>query len=178
MVAFNFQARFAPKVLRGTKRTTIRKDRKDNKLPCQPGDDLQLYYGQRTKQCRKIRDDECTALRRIIMNRLPDGRAQILLGPANQTDAPIVTKNLDATEMRVLAQGDGFADTDDMFDFFEAEHGGNDVWPFSGWQITWRGDGQAHPENAPPLNPTPQPATATTAQPDAATATAETDEDT
>lgn len=54
MVAINFSAQFAGLVERGEKRQTIRRGKK-----CEPGDALQLYTGQRTKACRKLRDAVC-----------------------------------------------------------------------------------------------------------------------
>jgi hypothetical protein len=55
MVAFNFQKRFAPMVEDGRKTHTIR----DNHRGAKSGVKLQLYYGMRTKQCRKLKDVIC-----------------------------------------------------------------------------------------------------------------------
>ena len=54
MVAINFSAQFSGPVERGEKTQTIRRDRR-----CEPGAALQLYTGQRTKACRKLRDAVC-----------------------------------------------------------------------------------------------------------------------
>ncbi len=55
MTALNFSPQFAPLVESGVKTQTIRQWRR---LICQ-GDKLQLYTGQRTKNCRKLRDAIC-----------------------------------------------------------------------------------------------------------------------
>jgi hypothetical protein len=57
MVAINFQSRFAPAIEAGTKIHTLR-----DKARCKPGDRLQLYTGQRTKQCRLLVEKTCTAV--------------------------------------------------------------------------------------------------------------------
>lgn len=54
MVAYNFQAQFADDVEHGFKTQTIRRDAR-----CKSGDKLQLYTGQRTKNCRKLCDAIC-----------------------------------------------------------------------------------------------------------------------
>lgn len=57
MVAINFSAEHAGKVEAREKTQTIRR-----KSRCAPGDKIQLYTGQRTKQCRKLVDDDPTCL--------------------------------------------------------------------------------------------------------------------
>jgi hypothetical protein len=49
MVAYNFLPQFAEAVASGKKTQTIRKS-----LRAKPGDKLQLYTGQHTKECRKL----------------------------------------------------------------------------------------------------------------------------
>lgn len=56
MPALSFQRRFVPAIENGTKRQTIRAERK---RPIHVGDKLYLYSGMRTKQCRKIMDTVC-----------------------------------------------------------------------------------------------------------------------
>lgn len=53
MVAFNFSPEFADDVASGKKRQTIRRTRRGK-----PGDRTQLYTGQRTKSCRRLRNDD------------------------------------------------------------------------------------------------------------------------
>lgn len=54
MVAINFSPRFADAVAAGRKMQTIRQTAR-----ARPGQELQLYTGQRTKECRKIADAVC-----------------------------------------------------------------------------------------------------------------------
>ncbi len=78
MGAFNFKKRFAGKVQRGEKRTTIRLKLKDGRDPV-VGERMALYYGQRTKQCRKLLDAVITKRQPIIIYKsgsvIRDGRA-------------------------------------------------------------------------------------------------------
>lgn len=64
MPAYSFQQRFVPMVLEGSKRHTIRKRRK---YAPKKGDNLQLYYGMRTKWCKKLRVDVCTDVKSILI---------------------------------------------------------------------------------------------------------------
>jgi len=58
MVAYNFQKQFEQKIKDGSKKHTIRRHSK--RRQAQRGDALQLYFGMRTKHCRKIcRDKRC-----------------------------------------------------------------------------------------------------------------------
>jgi hypothetical protein len=47
VVAYSFRQQFRPPILAGTKRQTIRADRKRH---ARPGEQLQLYTGMRTRQ--------------------------------------------------------------------------------------------------------------------------------
>ncbi|MEL6219292.1 MAG: ASCH domain-containing protein [Pseudomonadota bacterium] len=59
MVAYSFKKHFAPKILDGSKRQTIRGHRKRHAWPGEP---LQLYQGMRTKYCKKILDPDPVCL--------------------------------------------------------------------------------------------------------------------
>lgn len=65
MPAYNFQQRFVPFVTDGSKPHTIRARRK--KGFAKKGDTLYLYYGLRTKWCKKIREEKCTKAKTIII---------------------------------------------------------------------------------------------------------------
>lgn len=56
MPAYSFQEMFVPFVLDGSKHQTIRSRRKH---PAKVGDTLYLYYGLRTKHCRKLKEVRC-----------------------------------------------------------------------------------------------------------------------
>lgn len=115
MVAINFKKQFAPDVESGIKKQTIRA-----KARCKPGDVLQLYTGQRTKQCRKLKEVECKNVVRIII----------------AENAVILAKKLiiDSEKgLKAIANDDGFKSWDDMKNFFSETHG----LPFLGHLIKW-----------------------------------------
>lgn len=117
MVAINFNARFAPLVENGTKRQTIRA-----KARCKAGDRLQLFTGQRTKDCRKLvaNDPVCDLVMYVALR--PDG---VTLG--NVDEFP--------RDRDDFARADGFVDYADMLDWFEETYGTR---YFVGTIIRWR----------------------------------------
>ena len=90
---------------------TIRKKRK---IPIKVGDALQLYTGQRTKQCRKLADAVCT---------------QTL--PIKITKSDRIIKGFRTDDIWFQ---DGFDSRASFFKFFEQHHG----LPFNGVLIKWR----------------------------------------
>jgi len=115
MVAFNFKKQFVEAVEEGTKRQTIRAHRKDGRQP-KVGDKLQLYYGMRTKQCRKLRDAKCKEVWSI---RIEKDDAHIFGWGDVFRDT--------------FAVADGFKGWEDMRDFFKETHG----LPFNGILVKW-----------------------------------------
>lgn len=113
MVALNFQSQFADAVEFGRKTQTIRA-----RSRAKPGDILQLYTGQRTKGCRKLRDVICK------------GVHTVLIAPefVEVDGARYVAKKDE------FAERDGFKSYDDMYDFFCSDHGEEF---FNGYLITW-----------------------------------------
>lgn len=114
MVAYNFQAQFAPAVESGQKRRTIRAEGK--RKHAQAGDALQLYTGMRQAGCRLLARSVCTASTYCAIRE--DG---VTLGnhPREDVDA--------------FAQADGFRDFEDMKAWFRETHG----LPFIGRLIEW-----------------------------------------
>lgn len=55
MPAYNFHKRFMYPIFSGSKSQTIR--RRGRRRHAEPGDDVQLYFAQRTQHCRKVRPD-------------------------------------------------------------------------------------------------------------------------
>lgn len=105
MVAFNFSPQFVPLVASGVKRQTIRQ-----KARAKPGDNLQLYTGMRTKNCRKLIDPDpvCTLVDYVSI------RPQYLtLGNTKKHSG-------DADD---FARRDGFKDYDDMVRWFQERYG-------------------------------------------------------
>lgn len=62
MPAYSFKERFVPMILDGTKRQTIRAKRKHQ---VKEGDILYLFYGMRTKHCKRLKGERCVAVNDI-----------------------------------------------------------------------------------------------------------------
>lgn len=118
MPAINFQARFAPDVESGRKHTTIRRRGR-----AQPGQTLYLFTGQRTKQCRRLREALCLGVTSFRIS--PFGTC--LLGGA------ILLKY----ELESLARLDtaGQMGATEFVEFFRSTYG----LPFDGELIIWSG---------------------------------------
>lgn len=100
----NFQRQFAPAVLAGDTRMTIRATRKDRKVP-QVGDVLALYTGLRTRDTRLLLRVPATCVWRIRMDF--DDRIVVVDG-----------QRLDSGALGLLAVSDGFDTFDAFFAFF------------------------------------------------------------
>lgn len=123
MVAYNFKKRFISPIETGTKVHTIRENGK--RRHARPGEAIQLYYGMRTKQCRKIIDDPiCTWVMPISM----------LMGPLSFLSVKVLGIPMDLAAMDDLAVTDGFENAKDMHDFWLTTHGDG---VFSGRLIGW-----------------------------------------
>lgn len=114
MIAYNFQAQFAPDVESGKKRQTIRANGK--RQHAKPGDELQLYTGMRQPGCRKLMDAVC--IRSTYCAIREDG---LTLG------------NHPTVAVDHFAQADGFRDFEHMKQWFRDTHG----LPFYGTLIMW-----------------------------------------
>lgn len=116
MVAINFQAQFAPDIRAGRKTQTIRKTAR-----CKTGDELQLYTGQRTKDCTLIGTATCAICEPITIaeDYLATGYFRLPSGDAAH-----------------IAHIDGFANLAAMREWFRQRYGSL---PFSGYRIMWHG---------------------------------------
>lgn len=122
MVAYSFKAFFAPQIEAGTKRQTIRSDRRRH---ARPGEMVQLYVGMRTKACRKIRPDvRCTKV----------GEVSIEVGPVAIDGLHVDGVELSLEEAEAFARADGFPDRAAMHAFWMKEHGAG---RFDGVIIYW-----------------------------------------
>lgn len=131
MVAFNFQEKFADKIKSNHKRSTIRQSKR-----CKPGDTLQLYTGQRTKNCVLIAERKCQHVMGIRLDRSSpvDGKPQnYAFTRGNDHEA---WSGLAGQRLTNLVRHEGFNSADEMFDFFESQYG----LPFVGHIITWEPD--------------------------------------
>jgi hypothetical protein len=114
VVAYNFAEQFADAVKRGEKRQTIRKPRANGHAV--KGNEIQLYTGQRTKDCRLLARGVCTLSTYCAI--YEDG---LTLGGVQPED-------IDA-----FAKADGFASFEDMQEWFRSRYG----LPFIGRLIRW-----------------------------------------
>ena len=126
MVAYNFQKQFADDVESGKKKQTVRPVGK--RRHAKVGDALQLYYGQRTKQCRKLRDAVCVRMDKIAIQ---------TFGVRLDSDSGALQASDMAGEGLVwlenFAKRDGFESWEAMRDWFEQQHS----LPFEGVLIMW-----------------------------------------
>lgn len=124
MPAYNFKERFAPLVESGEKRQTIRQTAKG----ARPGMTAFLFTGQRTNRCRKIGEGRIIDVRPIEIGRhaCSEPYASILEHDGKRTH--LVHEGLDA-----LGRADGFANGEEMAEWFEDQYG----LPFTGFLHEW-----------------------------------------
>jgi len=115
MPAYSFKERFVPMVEEGSKPHTIRARRA--KGFAKIGDTLYLYFGMRTKWCRKLREEKCTNVRTIIITaddiflttyRMNDREVQLLEDRLKEGQPVDVSIRLDDILRNTLAWCDGF----------------------------------------------------------------------
>ena len=116
MVAYNFQARFAPAVASGEKHQTIRAPRKSRHAAA--GEPIQLYTGMRTSSCRRLRNPDPICTTSTYCHITEDG---VTLG------------NHPRVDLDEFAKRDGFESFEDMKAWFRETHG----LPFIGQLIVW-----------------------------------------
>lgn len=121
MVAYSFQKRFAPLIVDGSKRQTIRAHRKRH---ARPGEALQLFTGMRTKYCKKIISDPvCAAVEDIT-----------LFVPTGFEPEHIISDGVRSYVTPEFAIADGFEDIHDFTRFWHTNHGPGE---FHGVVIRW-----------------------------------------
>jgi hypothetical protein len=116
MAALSFKGRFVDLILDGTKAQTIRNFRK---YPINPGETLYLYYGMRTKHCKKLKEVECISVSKIVIT-----KSEIKVGE----------KRLRTTKaLNLFAISDGFVSWREMRFWWSTTH----ELPFTGQLIQW-----------------------------------------
>ena len=129
MVAYNFKERFAQAVEDGDKLQTIRAVRKRNGH-AKVGDVIQLYTGQRTKDCRKLGEGTCVAVEKV---HIPDRPYDITID-GHQLQMRVGGQNIDPSKFdNDFAVANGFEDYVDMFSWFQDNY----ILPFDGILIKW-----------------------------------------
>lgn len=122
MVAYSFQPRFVQAILAGTKAQTIRGARRRH---ARRGDMVQLYSGQRSRDCILLGEAPCIAADSVRLE----------FYPANFLPRIWVNdQRINIVEHNTFAQADGFEDIHDMQRFWLAKHGNG---PFVGTIIRW-----------------------------------------
>ncbi|TGP22354.1 MULTISPECIES: hypothetical protein [unclassified Mesorhizobium] len=120
MVAYSFKPRFVEPIRTGTKRQTIRADRKRH---ARAGEQLQLYTGMRTKHCQLIGRSECLSVWPVTLI-LREVHSVVLDGFRG------IYGDLDG-----FARADGFKDWAELAGFWSANHPGVEI--FDGVLIRW-----------------------------------------
>lgn len=115
MTAFNFTVN-VDKIEIGAKLSTIRKTQR-----CKVGDTLQLYAGQRTKECRKLRDVVCVGTAKIEITEECPYFLSLIDGDIRPSRKPLYIQ-------------EGFKNAAEFVDFFRQHYG----LPFIGWLHAWR----------------------------------------
>lgn len=115
MVAYNFKKNLVKPILSNEKFYTIRATRRSKE-----DDKLQLYTGQRTKQCKLIGYATCSGTYVVFIN-------EKSVSVENHRYSGVI-------ELDTFARGDGFKCFEDMKDFFRKTHG----LPFQGFITYWR----------------------------------------
>lgn len=141
MVAYSYKARFVAPIAVGLgieiprwpglvipagfeirpKRQTIRALGK--RRHAREGETLQLYFGMRTKHCRKIGDARCVSVHKI----------HIAVGEYSMP-VTIEGEHIGMGYLHDFAREDGFENGEDMHKFWKKEHG---IGHFSGVLIRW-----------------------------------------
>jgi hypothetical protein len=132
MVAYSFQRQFVDGIEAGTKLHTIRADRRRH---ARPGEELQLYYAMRTRQCELIARRHCTQFLGVTLRFYGRQRfqvfsvAQLLHGEWDRVGPVVAIADPDA-----FARADGFGDLEAMGRFWRDMHGRR---AFHGFLVGW-----------------------------------------
>lgn len=138
MVAYSFNPRFVEPIRVGLgyklvmgdvapKRQTIRAHKKGRGRHAQPGEELQLYCGMRTRQCFLIGKARCIDVQLIFI---------VVEAPLIRIGPGIGRSYQRVSELDEFARGDGFADWREMA-LFWYEHHHADMNDFHGVIIKW-----------------------------------------
>lgn len=123
---FNFQRQFADRVERGDKRQTIRGQRADGRRP-QPGDQVKLYTGLRTRQTRLLRNGTVVRCRAVRIDFAANG---------GNGEMVIDGQQLQLHERQAFAVADGFDSWQAMLAWFKDQYGGGRV-VWDGFCVEW-----------------------------------------
>lgn len=130
MVAYSFKRQFIDRIQEGTKRQTIRAERKRH---ARPGEPVQIYYALRTKHARKLLDPDpvCLSVQRVIL----DFRGQAVT--VEDFNAPRALVYRKPEDLDAFARADGFTDWVAMQAFWQEGHEGAELTSWQGVLIKW-----------------------------------------
>lgn len=128
MALLNFKPRFSPFILDGRKQHTIRKVRKDSRVP-KFGEICHCFEGLRTKRHRLLGRWPCVKVETITVSNVP-------------VNPPFLSVHVEGLALSVdecerLARQDGFENFADMEQYWRNEKG---RLPFTGHIIHWKWD--------------------------------------
>lgn len=135
MVAYSFKKQFVEPILLGTKRHTIRAPKKGRARHARPGDQLQLYTGMRTRQCKLIAKAPCESVYEVLLCWDTDTIFVVDTSPDEHGKARYHSRSMSAAEAEKFARDDGFASLAAMKAFWTKTHPGVPV--FKGVVICW-----------------------------------------
>lgn len=131
MSAYNFKKRWESQLRDGSKQTTLRKVRKDERRP-KVGEPFSAFVGMRTKSCRRLFDSTIQSVACIDIEAIHPESEFEPLDYIILRDGVLMV----GAEANRMAQRDGFEDLDHFISFFEVEHLIHAI-PFSGHLIEW-----------------------------------------
>ena len=135
MVAYSFKLRFIPNIraglgmkVEGLVRPKLQTIRAERRRHANPGEEVQLYYAQRTSQCQLIGKPTCASVVpiEITFRRFSE-----------MVDIGDIGTLSRAPHLDRFAQLDGFFDWEDMRQFWMEEHQAVMGTPFTGKLIRW-----------------------------------------
>jgi len=138
VVAYSFRKRFVEPIRTGSKRQTIRADRKRH---ARPGELMQLYCGMRTRGCFLIDETICDRVQSVRLSF--DGNVVAISSLRFGSPMQEITG---AKALDLFATQDGFGDWNDMRAFWREEHG--DISEWRAVLLTWNPLSQAHAPQA------------------------------
>jgi hypothetical protein len=127
MPAYNFKKQFVPAVESGQKTITIRRTLRG----AAKGKTAHLYYGLRTKQCRKIGEGVIEFAVPIKFYETTGGKFGAMVGTQ---EGSTHKAHLVCDGLQRLASDDGFDSVEAMHAFFKEQY----TLPFEGFVIAWK----------------------------------------
>lgn len=135
MPAYSFKERFVPMILDGTKRQTIRALRTGRQGHAMAGDTVYLYFGMRTKWCKKLGESKCTGSQPIEI--LQNGEIWLYDNQLRLNAIRITDKNAFAWDDGFRPEGSTRENPARAFDLMITFWMRTHSLPFKGWVIYW-----------------------------------------